>query len=183
MGARLAAWEAGPSRRGYTSRARGRAKGARRRGLATRASQGARPWPRQLCPAGAGLDRPRGRLRGRDRLAGGHSVNARQATGGGHWPSCRAAPMRTLTKQTTCTPCRFGLYSGHAIPARLWATGASPMNATATLRRNRARRHAARNRAAFWREASAWAGVVALGVVALPCAAVLAWLLAAGVNL
>lgn len=57
------------------------------------------------------------------------------------------------------------------------------MNALATMRRNRTRRANARNRAAFWREASAWAGLVGLALIALPCVAMLAWLLAAGVNL
>ena len=57
------------------------------------------------------------------------------------------------------------------------------MNALATLRRNRELRAKARARAAFWREASAWAGVVALAVVAFPVVGALAWLLAAGVSL
>lgn len=57
------------------------------------------------------------------------------------------------------------------------------MNAMQTIRRNQASRAKARARAAFWREAGAWLSLAGLATVALPCAGILGWLVAAGVSM
>lgn len=51
------------------------------------------------------------------------------------------------------------------------------------IRRRQAQRTNARARAKFFRELGAWVGMVALVLIAIPCAGALGWLLAAGVNL